>query len=71
MPSVVNPDMQVESPWFLHCDPLVYTQLVSYTMGRGNVRYSSDNPYKMELPMIGDIIIMRCDALDADRSQLT
>jgi hypothetical protein len=60
--------------WFLYCDPLVYTQLVIMAGDKLNVRYSSDNPYRTELPMIGDIVIRRMDALDDDgtyETQLT
>ncbi|MHC4500234.1 MAG: major capsid protein [Planctomycetota bacterium] len=71
MRGAVNPAQQVEAPWFLYCDPYVYIQLLSLVMGKSNVRYSSDNPYKMSLPMIGDIIIRRCDALNANESQVT
>lgn len=71
MRGAVNPDMQVESPWFLYCDPNVYIQLVTLAMGKNNVRYSADNPYKIDLPMIGDIIIRRCEALNANESQVT
>jgi hypothetical protein len=71
MRGAVNPDRQVEAPWFLYCDPYVYIQLISLTMERYNVRYSADNPYKIELPMIGDIIIRRMEALNADETQLT
>lgn len=71
MPGAVNPQMMVEAPWHLYCDPLVYTQLVDYTLGKLNVNYTANNPYKIELPMIGDIIILRMDALDEDESQLT
>lgn len=67
----INPERTVESPWMLYCDPLVYIQLVTLLMNKGNVRFSANNPYKIELPMIGDIIIRRCDALDANESQLT
>lgn len=71
MRGAVNPNMKVEAPWFLYCDPYVYIQLVTLAMGKNNVRYSSDNPYKIELPMIGDIIIRRSDALNANESQVT
>ena len=71
MPGVVNPTMMVESPWHLYCDPYVYTQLITLAMNKGNVRYSSDNPYKVNLPMIGDIIIRRMDALNYSASQIT
>jgi hypothetical protein len=54
--------------WFLYCDPLVYTQLVIMAGDKANVRYSADNPYRIELPMIGDIIIRRMDALDTDET---
>ena len=67
----INPERTVESPWMLYCDPLVYTQLVTLMMNKGNVRFSANNPYKIELPMIGDIIIRRSDALDANESQVT
>jgi hypothetical protein len=52
--------------WFLYCDPLIYTQLVILAGEKANVRYSVDNPYRVELPMIGDIMVRRMDALDDD-----
>ena len=52
--------------WFLYCDPLVYTQLVIMAGDKLNVRYSKDNPYRVSLPMIGDIVIRRMDCLDDD-----
>lgn len=55
--------------WFLYCDPLVYTQLVIMAGDKHNVRYSADNPYRVELPMIGDVIIRRMDALNDDTNE--
>jgi len=71
MPGVVNPTMMVESPWHLYCDPYVFTQLVTLALNKGNVQYSSDNPYRQPLPMIGDVIIRRMDALNYSASQIT
>ncbi|MHC4371087.1 MAG: major capsid protein [Planctomycetota bacterium] len=71
MRGAVNPERPVEAPWFLYCDPYVYIQLVTLAMNKFNVRYSKDNPYKIELPMIGDIIIRRMEALNYSASQIT
>lgn len=56
--------------WFLYCDPLVYTQLVIMAGDKLNVRYSSDNPYRTSLPMIGDVVIRRMDTLDDDTNEV-
>ena len=55
-------------PWFLYCDWSIYAQLVDLAGDKHNVRYSSDNPYRVSLPMIGDIMIRRMDALNTDES---
>jgi len=52
--------------WFLYCDARIYTQLLIMAGDKLNVRYSADNPYRTSLPMIGDIMIRRMDALNDD-----
>jgi len=71
MRGAVNPEMTVEAPWHLYVDPYVHIQLMDLAMNKSNVRYSPDNPYKFNLPMIGDIIIRRMEALNYAATQIT
>ena len=61
----------IPGQWYLVCDPYIYINLVQAAGKLQNVRYSADNPYRMELPMIGDVIVSRCDALNTSESQVT
>lgn len=54
---------EIGGTWFLYAESRIFTQLVIMAGDKLNVRYSEDNPYRVSLPMIGDIIIRRCDAL--------
>lgn len=57
-----------DGQWFLLADPRMYIKLVSLANKVSNVQYSSDNPYRVSLPMIGDIIVRNIEALNYDDS---
>ena len=59
-------DNFIEGQWFLFCDPRIYIHLIQLAQSEMNVQYSSDNPYRVSLPMIGDIIIRNLEALNYD-----
>jgi len=57
--------------WYLLCDPHMYINLINYRQTIGNVIFSADNPWKVPLPMIGDIIVMNIEALNYAESAIT
>lgn len=69
-PQSGNAEYRVEAPWYLYVDPYVFIQLASLKLGRVNVQYSVDNPWKISQLQIDDIIIRRMETLNANESQL-
>lgn len=61
---------EIGGTWFLYCDAKVYTQMLILAEDKQNVRYSPDNPYRVSLPMVGDVIIRRMDALNDDTNEV-
>lgn len=59
-------DNFLDGQWFLWCDPRMYINLIALVQSEMNVRYSADNPYRVSLPMIGDIIVVNVEALNYD-----
>lgn len=57
--------------WFLLTDPYVYAQLVVMAGDKHNVQYSPENPYRVNLPMIGDVMVLRMDALNTGETVVT
>lgn len=60
----------LDGQWFLWCDPHIFFNLIKVAQGTMNVIYSSDNPYRVTLPMIGDIIIRSIEALNYDETEV-
>ncbi len=61
----------MDGQWFLLCDPYMYIKLTLLANKVQNVLYSSDNPYRVSLPMIGDIIVRNVEGLNYDDSVIT
>lgn len=59
-------DNFLEGQWFLWCDPRMYINLIAQVQSTMNIQYSADNPYRVSLPMIGDIIVRNIEALNYD-----
>ena len=57
--------------WYLLVDPRMYINLINYRQTINNVQFSSDNPWGVSLPMIGDIIILNIEALNYTETQVT
>jgi hypothetical protein len=64
-------DNFIDGQWFLYCDPEMFINLTNLANSEQNVQYSSDNPYRMSLPMIGDIIVRNMQALYYDDTEVT
>ena len=54
----------LQSPWILYCDERLYSKLVRTSQDKTMVYTSVENIYRQSLPMIGDIIVARMDALN-------
>lgn len=70
MPGAVNPDEMTETPWHLFVDPYTYIQFVTLALYKGNVQYDANNPYRIQLHHIDNIIIHKMDALNYSASQI-
>lgn len=57
-------DVNGGNQWFLYCDGWLYAKLVSLANKELRVQMSDANVYQTNLPMIGDIVIRRLDALN-------
>lgn len=57
---------ELPSPWILYCDERLYSKLVRNVNEKLMVFTTVENIYKQKLPMLGDIIIARMDALNHD-----
>ena len=63
-------DNFLDGQWFLWCDPRMFINLIKLAQTEMNVIYSSDNPYRVNLPMIGDIIVRNIEALNYDDTDI-
>lgn len=64
-------DNFLEGQWFLWCDPRMYINLIAKVQSDMNIRYDAANPYRVSLPMIGDIIVRNIEALNFDETRVT